>query len=146
MSAKKTPEQLCHVIRHPLLSHKLALLRRKQTQPNEFRKLLKEISCLMSYEITRDLQVKDVDIETPLQSTRGPMVSEPVVLVAIQRAGNGMLDGMLEMLQFARVGHIGIYRDKFIKNTVEYYLRLPNNSEGQCVLLMDPCWLLEIPQ
>ena len=138
MASQQHIEKLCHIIRHPLLSHKLSLLRRKQTQPNEFRRILSEISCLLAYEVTRDLKVGDVDIETPLEATRCPMVQEPLILVAIQRAGNGMLDGMLEMIQFARVGHIGIYRDKFIKSTVEYYLRMPNKSEGQRVILMDP--------
>lgn len=127
-----------HVLKHPILSHKLALLRRKETQSNEFRRLLYEISCLMAYEVTRDLKTSKTSVNTPWESVDSEMVSEKVVLVAIQRAGSGMLDGVLEMLQFARVGHIGIYRDKFIKNTIEYYFRLPNDSEGKRVLLLDP--------
>lgn len=136
-SAKKHTNQ-CQVISHPVLEHKLTLLRKKDTKPIEFRRLLREISCLMAYEATRDLKTAASKIDTPWEAMKAPLIDEKLLIVAIQRAGNGMLEGMMEMLPFGRVGHIGIYRDKFIKNTVEYYFRLPNEPEGQRVLVLDP--------
>lgn len=128
----------CTVIDHPVLQHKLTRLRKKETSSAEFRLTLREIAALMAYELGRDIPLELVKIETPLEPMKSPMVHNSPVLVSIQRAGNGMLDGMLEMLPFSKVGHIGIYRDKFIGNTVEYYFRLPPGSEGKTVLLMDP--------
>jgi uracil phosphoribosyltransferase len=127
-----------HRITHPVVRHKLALLRDKDTTAHSFRLILEEISQYLAYEATRDLKVTPVEIETPLEKAHFDKVSEEVVLVSVLRAGNGMLDGMLRILPFATVGHIGIYRDKFIHSTVEYYLRMPRDVKGQRVLLLDP--------
>jgi uracil phosphoribosyltransferase len=99
---------------------------------------MEELSQLLAYEATRDLGTKRTKVETPLETTDTEMISEELVVVAIMRAGNGMLSGMLRILPFATVGHIGIYRDRFIKSTVEYYLRLPKNVEKKRVLILDP--------
>lgn len=128
----------CNVIHHPVLQHKLTMLRKADTTSADFRTILREIGSLMAYEITRDLEVKKTKIKTPLETTEAPVISEGLIIVPIFRAGNGMLGGMLDMLPFARVGHIGIYRDKFIKSTVEYYFRMPKDAEGQRVLVLDP--------
>ncbi|MBS1985709.1 MAG: uracil phosphoribosyltransferase [Bdellovibrionales bacterium] len=138
MSASKQIKDFCHVIDHPVLVHKLSLLRKKDTRPAEFRSILREISCLMAYEVTRDLKVGPHAIETPWEPMQAPMVTEKMVLLSILRAGNGMLGGMMDMLPFSKVGHIGVYRDKFAKATVEYYLRLPKEAEGHRVLVLDP--------
>jgi uracil phosphoribosyltransferase len=126
------------LISHPVLQHKLSRLRKKDTGASDFRRLMNEISCLMAYEVTRSLKTKKVVIETPFEKLESSMIDEPLNIVSIQRAGSGMLEGMLQMLPFARVGHIGIYRDKFIKNTVEYYFRIPNGATGQRIVLIDP--------
>ncbi|WDE02689.1 MULTISPECIES: uracil phosphoribosyltransferase [Thalassomonas] len=126
------------IIRHPVLQHKLTLLRNKQTKSSEFRRLLNEISGLLAYESTSELALQPVDIETPLEKMQGQEVKDSPIIVSIMRAGNGMLDGLLNMLPFAGAGHIGIYRDRFIQNTVEYYFRLPKTSAGKQVLLADP--------
>ena len=127
-----------HVIEHPVMQHKLSLLRKKETRPAEFRRILSEISCMMAFEVTRDLKTKEVAIETPLEKTKAPLIADPVIVVSIQRAGSGMLEGMMQMLPFAKVGHVGIYRDKNIGSTVEYYFRIPNDAAGQRVILIDP--------
>jgi len=126
------------IISHPVLQHKLTLLRSKETKSCEFRRLLNEISGLLAYESTKELALKHVDIETPLEKMQGEAVAQAPIIVSIMRAGNGMLDGLLNMLPFASAGHIGIYRDKFIQNTVEYYFRLPKESTGKEVILADP--------
>jgi uracil phosphoribosyltransferase len=126
------------LISHPVIQHKLSVLRDKNTGPMAFRQIIEEVSQLLAYEATRDLRTQKTPVETPLEKTECEMISEPVVLVAIMRAGNGMLSGMLKILPFATAGHIGIYRDKFIKSTVEYYLRLPKDLKGKKVLLLDP--------
>jgi uracil phosphoribosyltransferase len=126
------------LIEHPILSHLLTQLRRKETSMSEFRRLLGEVSKLMAYEVTRDLKTARRSIETPLEKMEAAEVDERLVVASIMRAGNGMLDGVLQMLSFAQVGHIGIYRDKFIKSTVEYYFRLPSEVQGRPVLLLDP--------
>ena len=127
-----------HRVHHPVVQHKLSLLRDKNTSPLSFRLVIEEISQFLAYEATQDLKTSLVPIHTPLEATQGEMVTEPVVLVSIMRAGNGMLNGMLRILPFATVGHIGIYRDRFTKSTVEYYLRLPQDIQGKTVLLLDP--------
>lgn len=126
------------IISHPVLQHKLTLLRCKETKSCEFRRLLNEISGLLAYESTKELALKCIDIETPLEKMKGEEVAQAPIIVSIMRAGNGMLDGLLNMLPFASAGHIGIYRDKFIQNTVEYYFRLPKESTGKEVILADP--------
>lgn len=131
-------KEFCQILRHPVLQHKLCQLRDKRTSPWMFRNLMEEVSQLMAFEVTRKLNLKSVDVETPMRATKGYKIGDRVVLVSIMRAGNGMLAGMQKFLSFASVGHIGIYRDKFIKSTVEYYLRLPKDIEGSRVILMDP--------
>ncbi|CAM2010267.1 uracil phosphoribosyltransferase [Acanthopleuribacter pedis] len=125
-------------INHPLVQHKLSVLRNKETSSATFRKTVEEMTGLLAYEVTRHLQTKEVAITTPLEETTGPMIAEDVILVSIMRAGNSMLEALLNLMPFARAGHIGIYRDKFIKNTVEYYFRLPQNIKGKRILLADP--------
>lgn len=125
-------------IKHPLVQHKLSVLRKKETSSATFRKTVEEMTHLVAYEATRNLQTVDVPLETPLEATTGPMIAEDIILVSIMRAGNSMLEALLNVMPFARAGHIGIYRDKFIKNTVEYYFRLPQNIKGKRILLADP--------
>jgi len=126
------------LIQHPVLKHKLTHLRDKKTSAHSFRLILEEMSQLLAYEATRELKLSPRPVETPLESAVTESVGEEIVLVAVMRAGNGMLNGMLKILPFATVGHIGIYRDKFIKSTVEYYLRLPTHVKGRKVLILDP--------
>ncbi|PIP96746.1 MAG: uracil phosphoribosyltransferase [Bdellovibrio sp. CG12_big_fil_rev_8_21_14_0_65_39_13] len=126
-------------IDHPLLRHKLGYLRDKDTQSNEFRELMKEISRILAYEVMRDWKDFDVvDIETPIAKTKIERIVNPPIVVSILRAGNGMLDAVLSMIPFAQVGFIGIYRDKFIHNTVEYYFKMPKNLKDRQIVLCDP--------
>jgi uracil phosphoribosyltransferase len=127
------------VVTHPLVLHKLTLLRQKDTSTSSFRSLLGEISMLMAYEVTRDLPLVYEDIETPLCAMRAPRIDgKKVVLVSVLRAGNGMLDGMLRILPSARVGHVGLYRDPETLGAVEYYLRMPRELEDRDVVVIDP--------
>jgi uracil phosphoribosyltransferase len=128
----------CRILNHPILQHNLTKLRNKETKPVDFRRVMDQLSALLAYEITRDIGVSNEPVLTPLEETQGAVVSDDLVIVSIMRAGNGMLDGLLRMLPFSRVGHIGIYRDKFIGNTVEYYFRLPDEVKGRKILLADP--------
>jgi uracil phosphoribosyltransferase len=127
-----------HVIDHPLAQDKLWHLRSKATTSDNFRRLISEISQILAYEITRDLKTKNMKVETPLKMTTGPKITENMALVPIMRAGQAMLEGMFNLLPYCAVGHIGIYRDKFVNNTVEYYFRLPKNIEGMRVAVLDP--------
>lgn len=130
--------KLIHV-EHPLLKHKLGYLRDKRTESNDFRELVKEISRILAYEVMRDWKEFDhVEIETPIAKTKIDRIINPPIVASVMRAGNGMLDAVLSMLPFASVGHIGIYRDKFIHTTVEYYIKMPLNCKGKTVLLCDP--------
>lgn len=127
------------VLNHPLLRHKLGFLRDKNTSSAEFRDLVKEISRVLAHEVMRDWQeMTTVDIMTPIAPTTVERIQNPPVVVSIMRAGNGMLDGVLSMLPFASIGYIGIYRDKFIQNTVEYYFKMPADIRGKMALLCDP--------
>lgn len=126
------------LIQHPILNHYLTKLRAKETEPPQFRMLMTQISRLMIYEAMRDAKTKDITIETPLERTQSPRLDETPVIISIMRAGNGMLDGVLQTLPEASIGHIGIYRDKFIKSTVEYYFRLPKHVHGRRAILLDP--------
>jgi uracil phosphoribosyltransferase len=128
----------CRLIRHPLIDHKMAQLRDMTTPPERFRRVMRDLSRLMAYEMTRELRTRPTKVRTPLEEVTLPTLDETVCLVSIMRAGNGMLDGFLDMIPLACVGHVGIYRDKFIENTVEYYFKLPNDSKGKRVLLLDP--------
>ncbi len=125
-------------IDHPLIQHKLSIIRDVNTNATMFRNVLDEITQYMAYEVTRDLKTTKVDIETPLEKTKGIFISDELILVPIMRAGLGMLSGMAKILPFARIGHIGIYRDKFIQTTVEYYFRLPKSSQGKRIFILDP--------
>ena len=127
------------VVDHPLVQHKLALMRRKQTTTAEFRELLKETSLLLAYEVTRDLPLTEVEIETPLARMRAPKLEgKKLVLVSILRAGNGLLEGMLDLIPSARVGHIGLYRDPETLVAVEYYFKVPEHLEERQVIVVDP--------
>lgn len=128
-----------HVIDHPLVQHKLTLMRRKETPTNVFRQLLDEISMLMGYEVTRDLPLSTERIETPMQSMDAPVLAgKKVVLVSILRAGDGILSGCLKLLPSARVGHIGLYRDPKTLVAVEYYFKIPEEIEDRDVIVVDP--------
>ena len=127
------------VLDHPLLRHKLAILRDKATPTGQFRQVAREISLLMAYEVTRDLPLEPAEIETPLETMRTErLAGKKLCLVSILRAGNGILDGMLDLLPSARVGHIGLYRDPATLQPVEYYLKLPSDIAERLVLLVDP--------
>ncbi len=127
------------VVDHPLIRHKLSILRDKKTSTNEFRDLLREVSLLMGYELLRDLKTEEITIETPLETTKAQMLSgKKLCLVSILRAGNGFLDGLLELVPSARVGHIGLYRDPETLIAVEYYLKLPDDIETRQVVVVDP--------
>ncbi|MCG8461218.1 MAG: uracil phosphoribosyltransferase [Holophagales bacterium] len=127
------------VIDHPLVRHKLSLMRMRERTTSGFRRLVKEVSMLLAYEITRDLPVTYRTIETPLQTMEAPVIEgKKVALVAILRAGVGLLDGMLEILPSARVGHVGLARDPKTLEAHEYYLKLPEALDDRQVLLLDP--------
>ncbi|MEM6733389.1 MAG: uracil phosphoribosyltransferase, partial [Myxococcota bacterium] len=114
-----------HVLDHPLILHKLSVMRRKETSTNEFRRLLKEISMMMAFELSRDLPVMHEDIHTPLAGMSAPFIEgQKLVVISILRAGTGILDGMLEVIPSARVGHIGMYRDEKTLQPVEYYFKV----------------------
>ncbi|MEQ1877622.1 MAG: uracil phosphoribosyltransferase [Bdellovibrionia bacterium] len=127
------------VLDHPLLKHKLGFLRDKNTNSTEFRDLVKEISRILAHEVMRDWDdMVTFDVETPLARTKVQRIQNAPVVVSIMRAGNGMLDAVLSMIPFASAGFIGIYRDKFIHNTVEYYFKMPANIKGKVAILCDP--------
>lgn len=127
------------VIDHPLLKHKLGYLRDKDTYSHEFREIVKEISKILVYEAMRDWKhLEPVPIETPIAKTVAERIMNPPVVVSIMRAGNGMLDAVLSMIPRASTGFIGIYRDKFIHNTVEYYFKMPQDVQNKEIILCDP--------
>jgi uracil phosphoribosyltransferase len=127
------------VVDHPLVQHKLTLMRQKERSTNSFRELLGEISTLLAYEVTRDMPLVYQQIETPLASMRAPMLEgKKIVLVSILRAGSGMVDGMLRIIPSARVGHIGLYRDPETLGAVEYYFKMPHEMRDRDVIVVDP--------
>lgn len=137
--AKKEPFENVFVLDHPLIQHKLTLMRDKRTSTKEFRELVAEVSMLMCYEVTRDLPLKDVKVETPLKKTRGKMIDgKKLALVPILRAGLGMVDGMTNLIPMAKIGHIGLYRDPETLNAIEYYCKLPSDVDERDVILLDP--------
>ena len=137
-SASSGPRPLT-VVEHPLVQHKLALMRAADTSTSKFRQLMREISLLLGYEAMRDLQVEEREVETPLERTRVPVLAgKKLCLVSILRAGNGILDGMLDLMPSARVGHIGIYREPRTLQAIEYYLKLPHDLAERDVILLDP--------
>ncbi|NMA67160.1 MAG: uracil phosphoribosyltransferase [Clostridiaceae bacterium] len=127
------------VFDHPLIQHKISLLRDKNTSSKEFRELASEISMLMGYEVTRDIPLKEVEIETPVGTAKAKIISgKKLAFVPILRAGLGMVDGMLELVPMARVGHIGLYRDPETLEPVEYYCKLPDDIAHRDVVVLDP--------
>jgi uracil phosphoribosyltransferase len=127
------------LIDHPLIQHKLTIMRKKGTSTAKFRQLLGEISMLLAYEVTRDMPLQKVEIETPLAKMDAPMLSgKKVVLISIMRAGQGILDGMLQLMPSARVGHIGLYRDPRTHIPVEYYFKVPTDVHEREMLVVDP--------
>ena len=127
------------VINHPLVQHKLTLMRRKEASTAEFRQLLREIATLLAYEVTRDLPLETTQIETPLATIDAPTLSsKKLCLISILRAGNGLLDGMLDLIPSARVGHVGLYRDPHTLEAVEYYCKLPLDIGERLAVVLDP--------
>ncbi len=127
------------VLDHPLVQHKLTLLRRQKTATAAFRQITRELSLLLAYEVTRDLPLEMIQIETPLESMDSPVLAgKKLCFVSILRAGNGILDGMLDLVPSARVGHIGLYRDPATLIPVEYYLKLPDDIADRLVIVVDP--------
>ncbi|MFO1049304.1 MAG: uracil phosphoribosyltransferase [Geminicoccaceae bacterium] len=127
------------VVGHPLVQHKLTLMRTRTTPVAEFRRLVREVALLIGYEITRDLPLTSVEIETPLEQMSAPLLAgKKVCLVSILRAGNGLLDGMLDLMPSARVGHVGLYRDPATLKPVEYYYKVPVDIAERPVIVVDP--------
>ena len=127
------------VVDHPLVQHKLTLMRRKSTPTNQFRQLLREISHLIAYEVTRDLPIENKSIETPMTSMQAPVLAgKKLALVSILRAGNGLLDGVLDLIPSARVGFVGLYRDEKTLQPVQYYFKVPDGMEDRVVIAVDP--------
>ena len=127
------------VVDHPLVQHKLTLMREKNTSTSSFRRLLREISLLLAYEITRELEMTTRVVETPLCEMRAPVLDgKKLALVSILRAGNGLLDGILELIPSARVGFIGLYRDPETLRPVQYYCKVPSELEDRMVIVVDP--------
>jgi uracil phosphoribosyltransferase len=127
------------VVGHPLVQHKLTLMRIRTTPVAEFRRLVREVALLIGYEITRDLPLTSVEIETPLESMSAPLLAgKKVCLISILRAGNGLLDGMLDLMPSARVGHVGLYRDPATLRPVEYYYKVPVDIAERPVIVVDP--------
>ena len=127
------------LVHHPLVQHKLTLMRRVEQSTAGFRALLREISWLLCFEVTRDLPLEMRDISTPVQAMRAPVLKgRKLAFISILRAGNGMLDGMLDVIPSARVGHVGLYRDPDTLEAVEYYYKVPNHMEDRLIIVVDP--------
>jgi uracil phosphoribosyltransferase len=127
------------VVDHPLIQHKLTLMRRSETPTAEFRRLLREISLLLGYEVMRDLPTELIDIQTPIAPMRAPaLAGKKLCFVSVLRAGNGILEGMLDLVPSARVGHIGLYRDPHTLAAVEYYFKVPDDIPERDVIVVDP--------
>lgn len=127
------------VVSHPLIQHKLTMLRDKNTSSKDFRELVREIAMLMAYEVTRNLPLEDIDIETPICKTTGKVLSgQDIAIVPVLRAGLGMVDGMLDLIPNAKIGHIGLYRNEETLQPVEYYCKLPKDIENRIVIITEP--------
>ena len=127
------------LIDHPLVQHKLTLMRKKEASTSSFRRLLNELAGLMIYEVCRDMPLQDLEIETPLEKTTGKVIDgKKLVFASVLRAGNGILDGVLSVVPGARVGHVGLYRDPKTLQAVEYYFKMPSNMEGRDVVVVAP--------
>lgn len=130
---------MLHIIDHPLIQHKVSLMRKKETGPKEFRELLEEVAMLMAYEVTRDLPLKELDIETPMARCRTKVISgKKLGVVPILRAGLGMVDGIMKLVPAAKIGHIGLYRDPHTHEPVEYYCKLPFDAQERELIVVDP--------
>ena len=130
---------ILHIIDHPLIHHKLTMMRNKETGSKDFREILSEISMLMGYEVTKNFALKLVDVETPICVTKKPvMATDKVAVIPILRAGLGMTDGLLNLMPFAKVGHIGLYRDENTHEPVEYFCKLPKNLGEYEIIVVDP--------
>ncbi len=128
-----------HLLEHPLIQHKLTHMRKKGTSTAGFRRLLSEISLLMGYEVTRDMSVEYLDIDTPLAEMRAPiLVGKKIALISVLRAGQGLLEGLLELIPLAKVGHVGLYRDPVTLDAIEYYFKLPEQMSDRDCLVVDP--------
>lgn len=125
------------ILKHPVISHKMAQLRDKDTQSKRFRRVMRDLSFLMAYEVTRERKTKLAKVQTPMETGEFEVLDDDLYVVSILRAGNGMLEGFLDLNPLCRVGHIGIYRDKFIGNTVEYYFKIPGGCKGKPGILLD---------
>jgi uracil phosphoribosyltransferase len=138
-AATTSPSPNVVVVSHPLVQHKLTLMRKKDASTNTFRRLLNELAMLMAYEITRDMPTQEVEIETPLEKMTARVIDgKKLVLASILRAGNGILEGMLSVVPGARVGHIGLYRDPKTLEAVEYYFKMPKDMQERDVVVVDP--------
>ena len=126
------------IIDHPLVKRDLTLLRNKKTPSHQFRAILRRTASLMAYEVSRDLQIKIIEVDTPLEKTKGVAVDQQIVLVPILRAGLGLVGGFVEVMPNARVGHIGLFRDEETLKPVDYYFKVPRNLDRALVLLLDP--------
>ena len=127
------------VINHPLVQHKLTIMRRKDTSTVKFRTLMHEVSMLLAYEVTRDLDIAYEEIETPLATMQSPVLKgKKLIFVSILRAGNGLVDGMLQLVPTAHIGHIGLYRDPKTLEPIEYYFKLPEHTHDRDVIVVDP--------
>jgi uracil phosphoribosyltransferase len=130
---------LIHTLDHPLIQHKLTLMRRRETSTTSFRRLLHEMGALMAYEVTRDMPMHEVEISTPLETMRSRLIDgKKLVFVPILRAGTGLLDGFLDVVPGARVGHVGLYRDPKTLVAVEYYFKLPGGMQERDAIVLDP--------
>ena len=128
-----------NIVTHPLIQHKLTEMRRKDTPTNHFRQLLREISLLLAYEVTRELPLSNVKIESPLMETEAPSLDgKKLALVSILRAGNGLLDGVLDLIPSARVGFVGLYRDEKTLKPIQYYYKVPGSLSERLVIVVDP--------
>lgn len=133
------PMPQVHVVTHPLVQHKLTMMRRKETSTAEFRQLLREIALLLGYEVTRDLKLVNIPVTTPLQTMKAPVLEgKKLVFASILRAGEGLLEGMLELVPSARVAHIGLYRNHTTLEPVEYYFKTPEDMARRLVIVVDP--------
>ena len=126
------------VMNHPLISHKLSILRHKDTRSKDFRELLNEIASLMTFDICRDLQTKEVLVETPICTAKCQTLDKDIIIVPILRAGLGMVEGILQLIPTAKVGHIGLYRDEETHEPCEYYAKFPNGLDEATVIVLDP--------
>jgi uracil phosphoribosyltransferase len=139
MSLSTPLAQHVHLVSHPLVQHKLTLMRKKDASTSSFRTLLNELSMLMAYEVTRNMPMQDIEIETPLEPMTAKVIDgKKLVLVSILRAGTGILDGMLTVVPGARVGHIGLYRDPKTLQAIEYYFKMPKDMHERDVIVVDP--------